>query len=266
MTVAVSISHLNCHAYVRRAVESVLAQTHEDLICVVVSDADTRPPWQELGDITDPRLRTYTSVVNRGPEFWHEAVRRASGCEFLAVQDADDTSDRMRLSRLLRAIGDAPGVSSHIGGDYNGTAHKPAHRKLNERFRHRRCHAGLWRSADLETIGGYYGGHRLGWDSLIVNAMSLLGEAQKRPMPHVDRTLYYVNARPDSITRTAATRKGSPARVAAAEVAAGKWSRMWEARKRTDLQAVIHHEMTCDVTPADADALELESSCIRSIL
>lgn len=268
--VVVSVAFWRCHAFVREAVESILAQTMRDLVLVVVNDGDPVPPWDALADIDDPRLVRFDLPENRGCYFAHEVVRRASPAPFFAVQDADDASAPHRLERLLDAIGDLPGASSMLGGRYNGKSHDRAHREVGPQFRHRRGHTGLWRASVLRAIGGYYGGYRVGWDSLIVNAMSLLGEQHAapgtEPLAFVDEVLYTIRHRDDSLTHAPDTRKGSPERNRLAALYKSKWKRMWLERGTPALPQAIRREMIADVSLDHAVELEREAMRLARLL
>ena len=56
LAVTASLPYFNARGYIRRAVESLLAQSHSNITVVVVCDGDPRPPWPELAHIRDPRL------------------------------------------------------------------------------------------------------------------------------------------------------------------------------------------------------------------
>ncbi|MBZ5626936.1 MAG: glycosyltransferase [Acidobacteriia bacterium] len=45
--VVACIPHFKCKAHIRRAVESLLRQTHRNLTIVVANDGDADPPWIE---------------------------------------------------------------------------------------------------------------------------------------------------------------------------------------------------------------------------
>ncbi|MEM6498345.1 MAG: glycosyltransferase family 2 protein, partial [Pseudomonadota bacterium] len=73
------------------AVESVLAQSHEDLELLLIDDGSCRSHREALLEIAkrDPRIRAYTMPRNLGPYLCRNfALSVATGC-FLAIQDAD---------------------------------------------------------------------------------------------------------------------------------------------------------------------------------
>jgi glycosyltransferase involved in cell wall biosynthesis len=103
-TVTASIACFGVNRYVRRAVESLLAQTHKELTVVVVNDGDVNPPWPELAHIRDPRLIRFSLEQNHGPYFVHQVVLAASDTPYFLIQDADDWSAANRVSALLNQL------------------------------------------------------------------------------------------------------------------------------------------------------------------
>jgi hypothetical protein len=241
---------------------------------VVVNDGDPVHP-AELDDITDPRLVRYKLAANRGPYYAHEVVRRATAGrdDFFAVQDADDVSHPRRLEWLVHALTErstAPGAVSMIGGAYGGKSHDPARRAVSRSFRHRACHAGLWRSWALEMIGGYYGGFRIGWDTMIVSALALYGETVapigEEPIVWVPELLYDIRARPDSLTRSPLTGQISDRRREVSSIYAAMWRQMFARRGKGDLISAIQNRMRRYVTAEDREALDHDAAGLRALL
>src|ERR1700692_1505713 len=86
------IPYYDCRRYVRRAVLSLLSQTHSNITVVVVNDGDPKSPWSELADIRDPRLVRFDMTANHGPYFASAVVLNATTAPYFLVQDADDWS------------------------------------------------------------------------------------------------------------------------------------------------------------------------------
>ncbi len=272
--IAVSCAYFGCKPFVREAVESILAQTERDLVLVVVNDGDPDHPWDELADIDDRRLVRFDLPVNRGCYFAHEVVLRATQARWFAIQDADDTSSPERFAKLHAAIEreNTPGAASMIGGRYNGKSHHRAYREIGLGFRHRRCHAGLWDADALRATGGYFGGYRVGWDSMMVNAMALLGElrvgrrSRREPIAWVPEILYTVRERAESLTAAPATCRGSIERTRLSVIYRRKWRTMLAARDARNLAAIVRRELVADITPEDDDELELQADRLRQVL
>ena len=232
----VSISYWGCGSYVRQAVESILAQTDPRLIVVVINDGDLKdPPETHLSGIGDPRLVLFDSPVNRGPYWNHEVALRASSTPFLLIQDADDTSHPTRLAKLLAAIGDAPFAASQLGGQYYGAANSSANRRLGPTHQHRYSHASLHCVRDLLDLGGYYLGHRVASDTLIMNTQALIGEMRGTPCRTVEEKLYVLRSRADSLMHAPGTRLGSSYRQKLWSIYGKAWKQLWEAQRAPDL-------------------------------
>ena len=88
-----STSHL-----VEKAVRSILAQTHRDLVCVVVGDG-AEPP---LAGVKDSRLVVYTNRVNRGAYFSQMVALGASPFEWYAPIASDDWVDPEHIEKLAQ--------------------------------------------------------------------------------------------------------------------------------------------------------------------
>jgi glycosyltransferase involved in cell wall biosynthesis len=216
--VTVSIPYYRCKPHVRRSVESILGQTHTNLVAVVVNDGDEDAPWDELAHISDPRLVRFELAENRGRYFADAAVLNATPDPYFLIQDADDWSEPDRISVLLRQLREdgADGVVSSLYRHRLDNGKTIAERKesytalnrpLTRRLQHRASHAGLFRSETLRKIGGYYGGFRIGYDTQIMSFLLMVGR-----ISYVDRPLYNRLIRPGSLTRSRATGLRSPTR------------------------------------------------------
>src|SRR5271166_1826071 len=71
---------------------------------------------------------------------------------------------------------------------------------ISEDFLYRAPHHGLVRKTALERIGGYYGGFRVGWDTLLTNVIMMTGSISWIP-----EQLYYRLVRSDSLTHSTQT-------------------------------------------------------------
>ena len=210
------IPYYRCKRYVRRAVLSLLAQTHRDLTVVVVNDGDPDPPWPMLRDITDSRLVRCSLAANRGPYFVTAAVLDACNTPYLLIQDADDWSAPRRAERLLGAlerdrsdfsVSAAPQFIEHEKGHrivdirWRRDSHEAdagnfvIHHRITSAFKYRAPHHGLFRSDSLRAIGGYYGGLKINYDTLVPNLILMIGR-----ISHVPEGLYYRLLRPESLT------------------------------------------------------------------
>lgn len=86
---------------VRRAVESVLHQTVQDIECIVVDDASTDDTAAALVEISDSRLRIIRLTENSGACHARNVGVAAAKGEYIAFQDSDDCFHPDKLERQL---------------------------------------------------------------------------------------------------------------------------------------------------------------------
>jgi len=102
--VTVSLPYFDCRKYVRRAVESILGQSHRELMLIIVNDGDPDPPWEALSDITDSRIVRFDLATNHGRYFADSVVLAATTDQYFMFQDADDWSEATRIATLMEAV------------------------------------------------------------------------------------------------------------------------------------------------------------------
>jgi len=114
--VSVVIPSYNHAAYIRRAIESVLAQTHADFELIVVDDGSSDNSLQVIHEFNDPRMR----VIDQENQGAHAAINRgielAQG-RYVAILNSDDayTPDRLeKMLALLKADSSAGLAGSYI--------------------------------------------------------------------------------------------------------------------------------------------------------
>lgn len=96
----------------KRAVMSVLAQTHEQLELIVVNDASTDHTAEVLACIKDPRLRIIHRQRNAGAAAARNAGIAVASGKWVAFQDDDDIWFPHKLERQVAALTNAaPGVA-----------------------------------------------------------------------------------------------------------------------------------------------------------
>lgn len=234
-SVVAAVPHYRCRRYIRKAVVSLLEQTHRDIMVVVVNDGDPDPPWPELADITDPRLRRFELSGNYGLYFAYALVVDATDREFLLVQDADDWSVPQRLSTLLAKARDESAFAA-LSAQYayrDGSADPPEtvrYGKLldapvSRAFQFRGAHHGLFRIDALRGIGGYYGGLRVEYDTLVVGLLHLMGG-----VCYVDEPLYHRVIRPESLTQARETGRASLFRLRCRETVHRMYEEVFDGR------------------------------------
>lgn len=298
LAVAASVPYFNARAYIRRAVESLLTQTHRNLTVIVVNDGDPNPPWDLLADIDDPRLIRFDLDLNYGPYFAHHIVFSASNTPFFLVQDADDWSTPTRVSTLLHAlITDGSDLAfsawQQYRGDEDGHLQRdsirwrrrqpgdpllapPGQRELflfdpllNEHFVNRAAHHGLFRREALDSLGGYYAGFRMNYDTLLTNFLLMTGRVSFVDEPH-----YQYVIRPDSLSHSQATGVRSPIRIATKQRLAAMYReafadyRAWMRGQLSSVEfsARIRQLAARNVTPELRQALNAETARMANVI
>lgn len=195
MTVLVSIPTYGVgRAFLEKSVRSVLAQTHRDLVCVVVGDGE-QPP---LPPISDSRLTVYSYPRNRGAYFAQMVALGANPHEWYAPVASDDWVDPDHIERLAEH-----GTDMACGAVWYHSGTKPVKvlRKLYE--------VGMYRTERMLEVGGYNPNERMGQDSLTLKVMRIVAPLDATTVP-----TYHRFNRPGSLCTDPATKKGSPAREA----------------------------------------------------
>lgn len=205
--VTVSLAYYGCRDHIRQAVTSILGQTYDHLRLVVVNDGDPNPPWDLLDDIDDPRLIRFDLSANRGRYAADDIVLAATDDPLFLLQDADDWSAPDRLEKLLHRLRETNAeavFSDHTIHRSNGRTTPETHRKivepLTDAFRHRAHHHALYATGALRRIGGYDGGFRIGYDTLLVNLLRMTAS-----VANLDEAVYHRRVRPGSLTQNAET-------------------------------------------------------------
>jgi hypothetical protein len=186
--------HESTSDLVEKSVRSVLAQTHRDLVCVVVGDG-TAPP---LAGIKDSRLVVYTNPVNRGAYFSQMVALGASPFEWYAPVASDDWVDPDHIEKLMEH-----GTDMATGAVWFHLEGQPVRifRKLYE--------VGMYRTARMLSVGGYNPAERLGQDSLTLKVMRIVAPLDATTVP-----TYHRLSRIGSLSTHPETKKGSAAREA----------------------------------------------------
>jgi glycosyltransferase involved in cell wall biosynthesis len=105
--VSVVIPTYNSARYAAEAVESVLAQTFEDLEVIVVDDGSTDDTAEVIGSMASP-VR-YLHQPNSGVSVARNHGIEESTGRYVALLDADDTWLPEKLSKQIEALRGAPG-------------------------------------------------------------------------------------------------------------------------------------------------------------
>jgi glycosyltransferase involved in cell wall biosynthesis len=114
-TVSVLIKAYNHAPYVRQTIESVLAQSFQDLEIVVTDDGSTDETLAILREFTDPCIRLEALPHNRGiSAAMNATIARARG-RYLAILNSDDWALPGRLRKQVAFLDANPDVSLVFG-------------------------------------------------------------------------------------------------------------------------------------------------------
>jgi len=115
--VSVIIPNYNHARFLRRRIESVLAQTYEDFEVLLLDDASTDNSLEIIAQYeNDPRIRIVCNEQNSGTPFkqWNKGVDLARG-ELIWIAESDDWAD----PRLLQVLVDLLEKNSSVGVAYS---------------------------------------------------------------------------------------------------------------------------------------------------
>jgi glycosyltransferase involved in cell wall biosynthesis len=292
--VTICVPYFRGRRFIRRAVESLLSQTHRQIVIIVVNDGDPDDPWGLLASMDDPRLVRFDLKRNHnGPYFANAVVANATRSPWFLVQEQDDWSEPDRVACLL-AAGERSGADfvvsaqniyqenadgsnavrgvrfGHIGlGTCPACGPVPCSKcfvdtKVTPEYKYRAPHTGLFCVSLLRLIGGYYGGLYVSYDSLLMNILLMLGRIAYTPSPLYNRLLH-----PASLTRAKATGFGSPVWQMERQVNVELYRRAFRYYKRylrgemtsDELSGELRH--ICQTRVAYTEKLELEDESAR---
>lgn len=109
--ISVIVPCYNAETFVRRSIESVLAQTAGDVEIIVIDDLSTDGTCDIVQELSarDPRVRLVRRDTNGGPGRARNMGIDAATGDWIAVLDADDWYDPQRLE-ILASEADAAGA------------------------------------------------------------------------------------------------------------------------------------------------------------
>lgn len=220
--VTVSIPSWQSTDTIRRAVDSVLAQTMGDLAVIVTSDGDDPEALYPLGDITDPRLTITYATTNRGRYACDLAAFSASRSPLFAICDADDWVDPTWLESMMAALDDGEVVlGPHWEHGARGEWVSEVRAFTGEFAWHAHMGAGLYRRSWLERTGVLSDALRVGYDNIVTGLPFLRGDLRYHAEP-----TYHRVARSGSLTQSPGTGVRSPLRRASTALLRALWGNL----------------------------------------
>jgi glycosyltransferase involved in cell wall biosynthesis len=112
-TVSVVVPNYNHARFLRRRIDTILAQTFQDFELILLDDCSTDDSRSILREYAvDPRVRFEFNDVNSGSTFkqWNKGVRLAQG-KYFWIAESDDYADDRLLERLVAVLNDQPTVT-----------------------------------------------------------------------------------------------------------------------------------------------------------
>jgi hypothetical protein len=221
-----------------KSVRSVLAQTHRDLVCVVVGDGET----PDLPRIPDSRLIVHSYSQNRGAYFAQDVAIWASPHEHYAVVASDDWVDPNHIESML-----ALGKDVACGALYYHNDHYPDGIVIRKAYE-----VGLYRTSRYHEIGAHNPNERIGQDSLTLKVMRLVA-----PVGATSQPTYHRFGRQGSLSTHPDTCKGAPARVQMRERNRAIVARCQQLRRADRIKAYRQSLVPADVQAALDEQVEL---------
>jgi glycosyltransferase involved in cell wall biosynthesis len=110
--VSVIVPNYNHAPYLAERLESILAQTYNDLELLILDDASTDDSYRILTPYySKPRVRIVVNAANSGSAFpqWNRGIYLAKG-EYVWIAESDDSSDSHFLETLVPLLDENPGL------------------------------------------------------------------------------------------------------------------------------------------------------------
>jgi glycosyltransferase involved in cell wall biosynthesis len=192
--------------YLQQAIDSILAQTFTDFEFIIVDDGSTDETSTILDGYSDSRIVRLHNSVNRGlTKSLNRGLKVAKG-QYIARQDADDTSLPPRLARQVEFLDVHPQIDL-VGTAYvrvydngkNQLAKMPLeHREIRDQlfYQHSFCHGSVMvRRIALEAVDGYDESFIVAQDHDLWLRLTEWGTLANLPDP-----LYYLRISSNSVT------------------------------------------------------------------
>lgn len=132
--VAVLIPVYNTMDYLEASIDSILAQTYEDLDIIIIDDHSTDGSYEYLLTLTDERIRLYRNDKNLGIDGTLNKGLSLSNAQYIVRHDSDDISYPERIAKQIDFLDNHStihvlGTKSMIVRDGKRTGVYPLHQK-----------------------------------------------------------------------------------------------------------------------------------------
>jgi glycosyltransferase involved in cell wall biosynthesis len=111
--ISVVVPNYNHARFLRRRIDTILAQTRQDFELILLDDCSTDESTAILREYaSDPRVRLDLNEINSGSTFkqWNKGVRLAQG-KYVWIAESDDYADARLLERLVGVLDANPEVT-----------------------------------------------------------------------------------------------------------------------------------------------------------
>lgn len=102
--VSVIIPAYNCEKFIQTCIESILNQSHTNLEVLISDDGSQDRTRFIVNSFTDSRVKTFHNDTNKGVVSTRNMLISHCRAKFIALQDADDWSDPLRIEQQLNKL------------------------------------------------------------------------------------------------------------------------------------------------------------------
>jgi glycosyltransferase involved in cell wall biosynthesis len=104
--VSIIMPAYNCEHFIRKAIDSVLAQEYGNFELLIADDASTDGTKALIDSIEDKRIKTFHNSFNQGYLKTCNKLFNVCSGDLIAFQDADDVSAKDRLKKQVEFLRD----------------------------------------------------------------------------------------------------------------------------------------------------------------
>ena len=137
--VSVILTAYNAENYIRNAIKSVLEQTYTDFELLIYNDGSSDGTAEAVKSFSDPRIRFFSSDINRHIAYGTNLLLRECTGSYIAVIDADDIWMPEKLEKQIRFLSENEGFDGCFSWadiiDENGEICNQEHPDFYELFR-----------------------------------------------------------------------------------------------------------------------------------
>jgi glycosyltransferase involved in cell wall biosynthesis len=167
--VTIAVPCFNHGRFLDEAVDSILAQTYQDLEIVVVDDGSTDPETKALLDRYDRPKTRVLREKNGGPSAARNRAIEAGSGEYVMPLDADDRIAPTYVEKAVRLLDEDPRLGIvYCLAEYFGERTGPSEYVPFEMSRMLRenmiSNTAMFRRSDWAAVGGYCEAMRIGWE------------------------------------------------------------------------------------------------------